>query len=164
MYAIFIRFMFGCKHSTKGVIEFRIMAWDAQLCTVRHLCPNWSHHISVKLLLFFQCHLSETPRYPFRPDYSEIHTRQIFDSKFGNNLRKNLITTVNFNQELILFSFSNTVLFQKNLGFLKIVLWQLSTLFRVDSRIDNELCSFFQVRLFQPGKSWAGIHVNSAIG
>ena len=26
MYAIFIRFMFGCKHSTKGVIEFRIMA------------------------------------------------------------------------------------------------------------------------------------------
>ena len=29
MYAIFIRFMFGCKHSTKGVIEFRIMAWDA---------------------------------------------------------------------------------------------------------------------------------------
>ena len=164
MYAIFIRFMFGCKHSTKGVIEFRIMAWDAH-------CAQWDIYVQIGRIIFrWNFYFSSNAtwvRHPdilFRPDYSEIHTRQIFDSKFGNNLRKNLITTVNFNQELILFSFSNTVLFQKNLGFLKIVLWQLSTLFRVDSRIDNELCSFFQVRLFQPGKSWAGIHVNSAIG
>ena len=47
MYAVFIRFMFGCKHSTKGVIEFRIMAWDAH-------CAHRDIYVQIGRIIFRQ--------------------------------------------------------------------------------------------------------------
>ena len=106
MYAIFIRFMFGCKHSTKGVIEFRIMAMGMHIV-----------HSETFMSKLVASYFGET--FSFLPMPSEwdilldltiqrFIQDKLFDSKFENHVRKNLITTMIFYQELILISLSKT--------------------------------------------------------